>query len=59
VGAVRDNGRHFNHSDTPSTVSNAISFGEDRAAADLAIGTELTSDYSTICDHVRQNGRGF
>jgi hypothetical protein len=54
-----DNGRHFNHSDTPSTVSNAISFGEDRAAADLAIGAELTSDYSTICDHVRQNGRGF
>jgi hypothetical protein len=39
----------------PST----ISFGEDRAAADLAIGTELTSDYSTIGDHVRQNGRGF
>jgi hypothetical protein len=22
-----DNGRHFNHSDTPTTVSNAISFG--------------------------------
>ena len=54
-----DNARHFNHSDTPTTVSNAISFGEDRAAADLSAGTELTSDYSTICDNVRQNGRGF
>ena len=54
-----DNGRHFNHSATPTTVSNAISFGEDRAAADLPVGTELTSDYSTICDHVRRNGHGF
>ncbi len=54
-----DNGRHFNHSATPTTISNAISFGEDRAAADLPVGTELTSDYSTICDHVRQYGHGF
>jgi hypothetical protein len=54
-----DNGRHFNHSATPTTISNAISFGEDRAAADLPVGTELTCDYSTICDHVRQNGHGF
>ena len=30
-----DNARHFNHSDVPTTISNAISFGEDRAAADL------------------------
>ncbi len=30
-----DNARHFNHSDAPTTISNAISFGEDRAAADL------------------------
>jgi hypothetical protein len=44
-----DNGRHFNHSATPITVSNTISFGEDRAAADLPVNTELTSDYSTIC----------
>jgi SET domain-containing protein len=54
-----DNGRYFNHSDTPNTVSDAISFGEDRAFRDLAAGEELTSDYSTICDHVRQNGGGF
>ena len=54
-----DNARHVNHSDTPNTVSNAISFGEDRAAADLPAGAELTSDYRTICDKVRQNGGGF
>ena len=54
-----DNGRYFNHSDDPSTVSNAISFGEDRAARDLAAGEELTSDYNTICDNVRRNGAGF
>jgi hypothetical protein len=54
-----DNGRHFNHSDTPNTVSNAIAFGEDIAATDLAVGIELTSDYRTICDHVRLNGSGF
>jgi SET domain-containing protein len=54
-----DNGRFFNHSDTPSTVSNAISFGEDHAAQDLAAGEELTSDYATICDEVRREGNGF
>ena len=54
-----DNGRHFHHSDTPSTVSDGISFGEDRAVADLAVGTELTSDYRTICDSVRRNGKAF
>jgi hypothetical protein len=54
-----DNGRHFNHSDTPNTISNAIAFGEDVAATDLPVGTELTSDYRTICDNVRLNGSGF
>jgi SET domain-containing protein len=54
-----DNGRFFNHSDTPSTVSNAISFGEDHAARDLTAGEELTSDYATICDEVRRAGNGF
>ena len=54
-----DNGRYFNHSASPNTVSDAISFGEDRAARDLAAGEELTSDYATICDDVRRNGRGF
>ena len=54
-----DNGRYFNHSDTPNTVSNAISFGEDHAARDLEAGEELTSNYSHICDDVRQNGAGF
>ena len=54
-----DNGRYFNHSAEPSTVSDAISFGEDRAARDLQAGEELTSDYATICDSVRLNGAGF
>jgi SET domain-containing protein len=45
-----DNGRHFNHSSTPTTISTGIAFGEDVAAEDLAAGTELTSDYATICD---------
>ncbi|MFC3067911.1 SET domain-containing protein [Phenylobacterium soli] len=54
-----DNGRYFNHAEDPSTVSDGISFGEDRAARDLAVGDELTSDYRTICDRVRRNGNGF
>jgi SET domain-containing protein len=54
-----DNGRYFNHSDTPSTFSESISFGEDRAIRDLEHGDELTSDYATICDNVRRNGNGF
>ena len=54
-----DNGRHFNHADQPSTVSNAISFGEDHAVRDLKPGDELTSDYRTICDDVRLNGMSF
>ena len=54
-----DNGRFFNHAAVPSTVSNAISFGEDRAIRDLAAGDELTSDYATICDTVRMHGIGF
>lgn len=54
-----DNGRHFNHSDTPNTLSKGIAFGDDVAAYDLAPGTELTSDYRTICDSVRLNGFGF
>ena len=54
-----DNGRHFNHSETPNTISDAIAFGQDMAAEDLPVGTELTSDYNTICDSVRINGTGF
>ena len=54
-----DNGRYFNHAEVPTTVSNAISFGEDRAVRDLAAGEELTSNYNTICDNVRRNGNGF
>ena len=54
-----DNGRCFNHSDTPTTVPNAISSVDDRAARDLAAGEELTSDYKTIRDNVRQNGNSF
>jgi hypothetical protein len=48
-----DNGRHFNHSDTPNTLSRGIAFGDDVAAVDLPAGTELTSDYRTICDSFR------
>jgi SET domain-containing protein len=48
-----DNGRHFNHSDTPNTRSLGIAFGDDVAAEDIEPGTELTSDYRTICDAVR------
>ncbi len=54
-----DNGRYFNHSTEPTTVSNAISFGDDRALRDLEVGEELTSDYHTICDNVRLNGMQF
>ena len=52
-----DNGRHFNHSDTPNTRSLGIAFGDDVAAEDLPAGTELTSDYRTICDAIRLHGR--
>lgn len=54
-----DNGRHFNHSGTPNTISLGIAFGDDIAAEDIAAGTELTSDYRTICDHVRTHGFDF
>ena len=54
-----DNGRFFNHAEEPTTVSNAISFGEDRAVRDLSAGDELTSDYRTICDHVRLRRERF
>jgi SET domain-containing protein len=54
-----DNGRFFNHSADPSTLSYGISFGEDRAARDLAAGDELTSDYATICDQCRAGDNGF
>lgn len=54
-----DNGRHFNHSDTPNTISDGIAFGRDFAADDMDVGTELTSDYRTICDSVRANGLTF
>jgi SET domain-containing protein len=54
-----DNGRHFNHSDTPNTISHGIAFGLDSAAEDLPVGVELTSDYATICDSVRSAGNIF
>lgn len=54
-----DNGRHFNHSDNPNTVSLGIAFGDDIAAADLPVGTELTSDYRAICDAIRLGGMDF
>jgi uncharacterized protein len=54
-----DNGRHFNHSDAPNTHSLGIAFGDDVAAEDLPAGTELTSDYRTICDAIRLQGVDF
>lgn len=54
-----DNGRHFNHSDRPNTRSLGIAFGDDVAAHDLPAGTELTSDYRTICDAMRLQGMDF
>jgi SET domain-containing protein len=54
-----DNGRHFNHSGTPNTMSEGIGFGDDVALRDLPAGAELTSDYTTICDMARLNGMAF
>jgi uncharacterized protein len=54
-----DNGRHFNHSDSPNTRSLGIAFGDDVAGEDLEPGTELTSDYRTICDAIRSEGVEF
>jgi SET domain-containing protein len=54
-----DNGRHFNHSDEPNTISKGIGFGDDVAIRDLPAGAELTSDYATICDAARINGMSF
>jgi SET domain-containing protein len=54
-----DNGRHFNHSAEPNTISRGIAFGEDVAATDLDAGTELTSDYATICDTFRASEPPF
>jgi hypothetical protein len=54
-----DNGRHFNHSNQPTTRSLGIAFGDDVAACDLPAGAELTSDYQTICDVMRVQGLDF
>ncbi|HEX8240722.1 MAG TPA: SET domain-containing protein [Allosphingosinicella sp.] len=54
-----DNGRHFNHSDTPNTLSLGAGFGDDVAAEDLPAGTELTTNYALICDNVRMNGASY
>jgi uncharacterized protein len=54
-----DNGRHFNHSNMPNTISEGIGFGDDVAMHDLPAGAELTSDYTTICDEARINGMSF
>jgi hypothetical protein len=54
-----DNGRHFNHSESPNTLSLGAGFGDDVAAEDLAAGIELTTDYARICDNVRMNGASY
>ena len=45
-----DDARFFNHADNPTTASLGIGFGDDIAAYNLVPGTELTTDYRTICD---------
>ena len=54
-----DNGRYVNHAESPNTVSAGSCFGDDFASTDLAVGTEMTSDYRLICDRVRQEGMEF
>ena len=54
-----DNGRHFNHSDDPNTISLGVAFGDDVAAADLPAGTELTTDYNLICEAIRTGGAPY
>jgi hypothetical protein len=54
-----DNGRHFNHSDSPNTLSLGTGFGDDVASEDLPAGVELTTDYALICDRVRMNGASY
>ena len=54
-----DNGRHFNHSETPNTASLGVAFGDDVAACDIPAGAELTTDYRTICDAMRLTGVQF
>jgi hypothetical protein len=54
-----DNGRHFNHSDEPNTISLGVAFGDDVAATDLPAGTELTTDYNLICDAIRTGGASY
>ena len=54
-----DNGRYFNHSDTPNTLSLGVGFGDDVAAEDLPAGAELTTNYNLICDNVRINGATY
>jgi hypothetical protein len=54
-----DNGRHFNHSDNPNTLSLGVGFGDDVAAQDLPAGAELTTNYALICDNVRMNGASY
>ena len=54
-----DNGRHFNHSDSPNTISLGAAFGDDVAAKDLPAGTELTTDYNLICDAIRTRGAPY
>ena len=54
-----DNGRHFNHSDEPNTISLGVAFGDDVAAADMPTGTELTTDYNLICDAIRTGGAPY
>ena len=54
-----DNGRHFNHSDKPNTISMGAAFGDDVAACDLPAGAELTTDYNLICDAIRTRGAPY
>ncbi len=52
-----DNGRYINHADPANTESIGSAFGDDVASVDMHAGTELTTNYFTICDMTRTTGK--
>lgn len=50
-----DHGKHFNHSDCPNTLSTQLNGSAEvitRAIRDIAVGEELTDDYSSFEDEL-------
>jgi len=52
-----DGARHINHADKPNLSSSGSTFGDLKAARNLAAGTEITVSYHKHCDFVRLTGR--